>query len=319
MDRRKLQGLITALLLLCSATGQTELYQWTDENGRVHFGDRAPDSHPEDTIKRFEAAPAAPEREAISLQIKASEFELSDAGMAQIQTLIPQVFYLYRSLFGLDMRRTAEVKLYLLKDKPTFDAWMTERNGRDESLPYVGVYMTKSREVAVWQFSENEQEVIDTILHESSHVIMGQLSPYAPSWLQEAMAEYFENMRAEGNDVVIHPAAYHLARLDTWRAKGELITLRSYLGMPERQWRGMAHNSNPIPYTVAWATGYFMLSNDTGKRVLRRLLQDLEKSQRWPTAEDIDQAYPGGLSRMDYEFFKWLQAGVTPHRYPMQR
>ncbi len=316
MDCRKLLKLVIPLLLagLCNAAS-AELYQWTDENGRVHFGDRAPD---EVSATALQAAPTVAPMQAIELTIEATEFTLSDDGMAQIRQLIPQIFYLYRSLFGLDMRRTAQVKLHLLRDKPSFDAWMNARTGRQESLPYVGVYMNKSREVAVWQFSEDEQEVLDTILHESSHVIMAQLSPRAPSWLQEGMAEYFENVRAEGEQVVVHPATYHLNRLDTWREKGELITLRSYLSLPEQQWRGMAHDSNPIPYTVAWATAYFMLSNDTGKRVLRRVLQDLEKSQRWPTADDIDQAYPGGLSRMDFEFFKWLQQGINPHRYPMQ-
>lgn len=31
------------LILFAATISQAELYRWTDENGRVHFGDRAPD------------------------------------------------------------------------------------------------------------------------------------------------------------------------------------------------------------------------------------------------------------------------------------
>lgn len=315
MDKQKLQRLALLLTLaLLPSLSCAELYQWRDENGRVHFGDRVPEQT-ESQILQAVTAKALP---AIDLRIEATEFEVSDEGLAKINTLIPQIFYLYRSLFGLDLRRTVEVKLYLLKDKPSFDAWMNARTGRNESLPYSGVFLTKSREVAVWKHSDDEEEVLGTILHESSHVIMAQLSPHAPHWLQEGMAEYFENMQQQNDQVVIVPPPRNIALLDNWRSKGQLITLRSYLSLPEDKWLGMAHNASAVPYTVAWATAYFMLSNDTGKRVLRRVLQDLEKSQRWPSVDDIDQAYPGGLTRMDYEFFKWAQQPIGPHSYRMQ-
>ena len=317
MDRKKLPGIILSLLLtIWSFAAQAETYQWKDDSGRVHFSDRPPANN-DITAVTLEMAPTE-DFKAIDLQWVTAEFELDRRSAESINTLIPEIFYLYRTLFGLDLRRTVEVKLNLFDEKPAFDAWVSARTKEKVPANVLGIFLTKTREVAVWRHSEDVNEIVSTVLHESSHVIMAQLSPYAPSWIQEGMAEYFETMTLENNMLVVQPPATHLSRLQTWRETGKLINLRNYLGLPEQQWRGMVHDASPIPYTVAWGTLYFMLDSENGKRVLRQIMQNMEKSQAWPNAEAIDNAYPGGLTRMDYEFFKWLQQDEIPeHRYVM--
>lgn len=310
MAGRKLQGILILLVLALSGWAQAEVFQWRDANGKLHFGDRPPEHAVADRIQ----TDSGPKREQLALVIPEQQFRLSQAAHERVTTLLPQILHIYRSLFRLDIRETVEVKLHLLDSKADFDAWLAKRTGRKESLPATGIYVVRTREVAVWN-TGIEEDVVKTILHESSHVIMAQVSPRAPSWLQEGMAEYMEALAAHGDALEVAPLPLSQQRIRHWLDSGELITLRTYLGIPENEWRQMAHNANAIPYTVAWATVYFMLSSETGKSTLRRILHDMEKSDRWPTLADLDQRYPGGITRMDYEFFRWAQGAMAPHRY----
>jgi uncharacterized protein DUF4124/uncharacterized protein DUF1570 len=311
MDRRQLLATLIGVVLFASSTAHAETFQWTDSKGRTHFGDKPPE-HIE--TRRLEFDRGVPKEHDLSLEITEIQFELSAEGMAKVNDLMPQILHIYKTLFNLDLRKTVEVKIALLKSKPAFDLWLSQRTGRDKPIPAAGVFITKTREVAVWN-NGNEKAIIRTILHESSHVIMAQLSPRAPAWLQEGMAEYFENIERKNDMVVVKVSPYGHKNILHWLNDGTLITLRKYLSIPEQQWREMAHSANQVPYTVAWGTSYFLLSSETGKTLLRRILHDLEKSQRWPTIDDLDQHYPGGITRMDFEFFKWAQSDVIPHFY----
>lgn len=312
---RTFSAALLSTLLLASPLALAETFQWTDANGRVHFGDKPPEHI---DAKRLDFDQGAPIKNDLAFEITDEQFDLSPQGMEKIQTLMPQILHIYKTLFNLDLRDTVEVKLALLKSKPTFDLWLSQRTGNDKPIPAAGVYLGKTREVAVWN-NGNEAAIIRTILHESSHVIMAQLSPYAPSWLQEGMAEYFENIEMRNDMVVVNVSPNGHKNILHWLNDGTLITLRKYLSIPEPQWRDMAYRANQIPYTVAWGTSYFLLSSETGKAVLRRTLHDLEKSKRWPTIDDIDQRYPGGITRMDFEFFKWAQGDAQPHFYTPKR
>src|SRR5690606_39123336 len=206
------------------------------------------------------------------------------------------------------------VKLSLIESKADFDAWLSARTGAPASGSVTGVYVTQSREVAVWNWA-SEDRVVQTILHESSHVILAQLAPRAPSWIHEGMAQYVQTLQQRNQriEIVPHPAAS--ARIRNWVENGELVSLRSYLNLPEQRWREMAHNMNAVPYSVAWGMVYFMMSSPVGQQTLRRLLHDMEKSGQWPTAEAIDARYPGGLVKMDYDFFRWAQGDMPAHFY----
>lgn len=301
------QGAAGALLaLLISATASAELYQWTDENGRVHFGDRAPDQQQAQSL----TLESQPQRERFRLQIKSTGFTLSDAAMNRVEQGLAQIHHTYRTTFNLDVRGVAEVNLYLLADKPRFDAWLEERRPGTPSRPYAGVFLPGENEVGVWAYGP-EEEIVNTILHESSHVIMFQMAPRAPVWIQEGMAQYFSTIAPTSDGKLrITPLPHARDLIRTWREEKRLISLRDYLGISESQWRKLAHQQNAIPYTLAWALVYFMMSEPVGQQTLRRILHDLEKSGQWPTLETLDMRYPGGLPQLEYAFFRWAQGDM---------
>lgn len=313
MDCSQLLRLILVSTLLCSLA-HAEIHQWRDEQGRLHFSDRAPEydaSHDQgyeaDVVKEND-------RRAGVVHFHRTDFALSDAAEQQVRAGLDTILSLYTQTLGLDVRGDIAVNLSLLKDKKEFNSWISERVDTPVSAAVTGVYLTKSKEVAVWNWA-SEDRVVETILHESSHVILAQLAPSAPSWIHEGMAQYVQTLQQHPNGIEITPHGPAAARIRDWVDKGELISLRQYLNLPEQHWRQMAHNMNAIPYSVAWATTYFMMSSTVGQQTLRRLLHDMEKSGKWPSAEAIDARYPGGLVKMDYDFFRWAQGDMSAHYY----
>jgi len=313
MDRRQLLLLILASTLVCPLA-QAEVHQWRDEQGRLHFSDKAPEydaSHHQDY--KSSSTETTKQRSGV-VHFHRTDFTLSASAEQQVRAGLDTILSLYTQTLGLDVRGDIAVNLFLLKDRKEFNLWLSERTGSPTNVAATGVYVTKSKEVAVWNWA-SESRVVETILHESSHVILAQLAPRAPSWIHEGMAQYVQTLQQGANGIEITPHAAAAARIRDWVDKGELISLRQYLNLPEQHWRQMAHNMNAIPYSVAWATTYFMMSSTVGQQTLRRLLHDMEKSGKWPSAEAIDARYPGGLVKMDYDFFRWAQGDMPAHYY----
>ncbi|MDF1628908.1 MAG: DUF4124 domain-containing protein [Alcanivoracaceae bacterium] len=309
MDCRKLHRIIIALVLI-SPLAQASVYQWRDDQGRLHFSDKPPAN--DDSASLY--ATAEPENRAGVVEFQRVDFDLSEAADQQVREGLSAILSLYTSTLGLDVRGDISVKLSLIENKQEFDHWLTERTGEPVGGLVSGVYVTATKEVAVWNWA-SEERVVQTILHESSHVILAQLAPRAPSWIHEGMAQYVQMLQQRNDAIEIVPYPAAAARIRNWVEGGELVSLRSYLNLPEQRWREMAHNMDAIPYSIAWGMVYFMMSSPVGQQTLRRILHDMEKSGQWPTAEAIDARYPGGLVKMDYDFFRWAQSEMAAHRY----
>ncbi len=314
MDSTTLYALIrTGLCLVTLATSLAahgDIFQWRDDNGNLHFGDR-----PQEQATSEKVTPiTSPAMQELDITVLHQDFTLPGSLHDGTLQAIRNIYRRYRRDFGLDLHGTAQVNLYLFEQQSDFRQWMVDRIGTSNPN-YAGVFIPASNEVAVWRWG-NDQEVAQTILHESSHVLLYQLSPASPVWLHEGLAQYFQTMEVQADGrmkVSALPDAQ--ARIRQWMDEGRLITLRQYLSLDDNQWRRMAHKLDAIPYTVAWATTAFLMSKPVGRSTLRQLLQELEKTDRRPTLRRIDQIYPGGLTRLEYDFFRWAQSDMAPHWY----
>lgn len=304
MDRGKL-----LLILFVPMLATAEIHQWRDKNGKLHFGDQPPASRPSQLIQTRER----PERPGLTIRLQREEFSLSTAGRERMEAGLRQVLTSYRDTLGLDVNRPVEVNLNLFADRASFATWFRERHDIDPST-YAGVFFPETGEVGVWNFGP-EKQVVETILHEGSHVILAQLTSRAPSWVHEGLAQYFQTLQPDGDRLRVSPLEPAARLIREWVAGGELITLRRYLSIPEQQWRELAHNRNAVPYTVAWGLVYFLMSKPAGEQALRRILHELDKADRPPTLERLGEIYPGGITRLEYDFFKWAQGPMEPHFY----
>lgn len=310
MDTRKLLlSALAALAVVAADHAHAEIYKWTDAAGRVHFGDQRQAGGATRVDQR-----AQKQQERLQVDITAHGGDLSAAGRERLALGIQRIFDTYARLFRLDIRRPVHVDIHIFPDASRLAGWIVSIDPQIDVPPAIyGVYLPKHNLVGAWTHDRDEDAVIATLLHESSHVILEQLSPRAPAWLHEGLAQYFEGIDTRADDVVVQPVADASEAID-WFVKNEkLVTLRQYFSLDEARWRHLAHvQQNPVPYTVAWSVTYFLMSRPVGRQVLNSLLQDLEKAQRAPTTQVIDQRYPGGYTMMEYDWFKWAQAEKQP-------
>ena len=314
MDTTTLYALIRSglclIALVTSLAAHGDIFQWRDDSGKLHFGDRPPEQVDSKKITQR----TSQIMQELEVTVLRQDFTLPDGIHDNTLQAIRNIYRRYRNDFGLDLHGTAQVNLYLFEQQADFRQWMVDRIGSSNANS-AGVFIPSSNEVAVWRWGD-DQDVAQTILHESSHVLLYQLSPASPVWLHEGLAQYFQTLQVQPDGrlkVSALPDAQ--ARIRQWMDEGRLITLRQYLSLGDTQWRRMAHELDAIPYTVAWATPAFLMSKPVGRSTLRQLLQELEKTDRRPTLRRIDQIYPGGLTRLEYDFFRWAQSDMAPHWY----
>ena len=161
-------------MLATSLVASGDIYQWRDDNGKLHFGDRPPEQASSEKV----TPKTSPAMQELNITVLHQDFTLPGSLHDGTLQAIRSIYRRYRSDFGLDLHGTAEVNLYLFERQSDFRQWMVDRIGTSNPN-YAGVFIPASNEVAVWRWGTN-QEVAQTILHESSHVLLYQLSPASP-------------------------------------------------------------------------------------------------------------------------------------------
>lgn len=310
---KKLQWVVAMVALLYGVSSTAEIHRWTDAAGKVHFSDRQPAQQASAQVIEQKQPHGSP----LTIAITPHAYDLDQNMRAQTEAGIQAIFDVYAGLFRLNLRRPVLVDIHLFPDGNSMAAWVHSIDP-DVAIPpgLLGIYLPRQNLIGAWEHSpDNKKAIVATLLHESSHVLLAQLSPNAPAWLHEGLAQYFEGMDVDNaDDIVILPAIKASAAIDWFVAEKQLITLRQYFSMDEKQWRHAAYVAqNPIPYSVAWSVTHFLMSRTVGRQILIELLQDLEKAQKKPTIETIEHRYPGGYSLMEFDWFKWAQSAKAPH------
>ncbi|NUN50724.1 MAG: hypothetical protein HUU15_18100, partial [Candidatus Brocadiae bacterium] len=86
----------------------------------------------------------------------------------------------------------------------TFEDWRTwcRDNRQEASLNAAGLARSDAGTVAGWNKSRNEQQFLQTMVHETAHLFWNRLAPAArtPSWYAEGMATEFEGFDWTGKE-----------------------------------------------------------------------------------------------------------------------
>lgn len=314
MDQRQLPliaALLCALVGAVAAGGaQAGIYQWTDAQGRVHFGDRAPGDAA--VLTGHGTAPTSTDTNGLRFTLTDHGAPMSPALQQRTEESIRRMVRVYREVFRLDLRQPLVVDAHLFADQTTLRYWTRDHSGE---LPgnITGVYLGKQRLVGALFDPFHAEDSMQTLVHEANHVILAQMSPRAPLWLHEGLSQYFEGIALDDGHLVVHPHEGNDQLIRQMIAHKQLIQLQDYLAIPPARWQQLAHGEgNPVPYTVAWSLTSFLMSQPLKRQMLTAMLQDLEKSDIPPDLAAFVRRYPGGLTVLEYDWFKWaMQPAVT--------
>ncbi len=305
---------------LIAACGKTEtlaidrsskgkIYRWVDSEGRVHYGDAAPNQNRQsedlsvyykDRIRYF------------TLDIIEDTRSLPAFARDRISTDVRQIYRILARELQLDHLRRVTLTLRIIENAQDFQAYKTQvaPGLRTNS----GFYSSKSNEAVVFQ-GDNPAAMRAVIRHESSHVIMAGLYGYTPTWFNEGMAEYFEALQVEGQQRRVEPSRAHLDHLRRQLENNQLPGLASYLEIPSRDW--YAGNLQDH-YAIAWSIAFFLMSHDAGQQMLRGMMSRMSANYCGVLAETdlFGTHYPGGLQAFEAAWVDWLtNATVVAHRF----
>lgn len=112
----------------------------------------------------------------------------------------------------------------------------------------------------------NDQQAMQTAVHEATHAINRAMIGYSPKWLNEGLAEYSETINVSANAVNFYPN-------NNWTSNGmineKLLPLDVLFSAESKEWNGQLRKRL---YATSWAFIYFMMEQHGRRSALARLI-----------------------------------------------
>ncbi|MEQ8762802.1 MAG: DUF1570 domain-containing protein [Planctomycetota bacterium] len=168
---------------------------------------------------------------------------------------------------------------YLFSGEASYQAYLKEVNGT--TRPHTaGLYNAALRQLLIWNVPDRQQ-MLRTVRHEAFHQYLDRLSPQAPVWLNEGLAEYYE-VEPDGsrrtNEGVVR--GDHLRTL----AKG-ILPIEALIELGDQ---GFYFEDFERHYAQSWALVHFLRHESEDSR--KRFQQVLETARRGGSAREINAA-----------------------------
>ncbi len=283
------------------------IYKWVDKNGKVHYSDK-----PTTNAQQYSLEKTAKPNEKSVVVIKTVKYELPKALKDSLTARINKLIDIYPKIFHISPKAPPTVDVTIFGTEQSFNK---HKAAFHEGHNYFnGFYSTKTNKISVWR-DEGDKEMESVVLHETSHAIIRQLAPNLPLWLEEGLAEYFSNSSIRANNLRVSTDEKREQNLRDWAQKEDIPSLKWYLNMTNRKWHEETAQGNSITYTYAWAMAHFLMSKPTGKRIVSTILRDSNIGGRIDSFQSVTNLYPGGLVKLEYDWYAWITKDKKDHIY----
>lgn len=184
--------------------------------------------------------------------------KLSDDYHQTLKTRLSTAYTQYRRFFQVSAPMPYKINLVVLP--PRYYRDYISQFGSSSSTN-IGVYFGASNTAFVKYNSRYPEQSLTTAVHEAMHVFNYRLIGRMPKWLNEGLAEVFENTLYFDSEKVINvPSRYFKERL----------FMLSVLIDSEESWQG-ADTLRMYRNSALWVG--FLMQSSRGKQVLKALLQ----------------------------------------------
>ncbi|MEM1057716.1 MAG: DUF1570 domain-containing protein [Verrucomicrobiota bacterium] len=202
---------------------------------------------------------------------------------------------------------------HLFKDTVTLTLTLFEREGEYLDYKYKttgmqeksgGFYSPARQELATHR--ENFRW-LQVVIHEAEHHLIYLSQPGCPIWLNEGLAEFFSTGYVRGSRIVFRPRKDWLKEVGKWRRLGHLPPLEDLFAMSHREFMDVTHRTEGSrSYAIAYALVYYLMYNEENRQVLQAVMRDA--GQRGiPVEKALDDHYPGGVSRLEHDWYRFLR------------
>lgn len=301
---------VVLIIALCfSMLSSSEIYKWIDEGGRVQFGDRKLEGIKQDVV----VPNIQPSRwSRFDIEVKTEDVSISQEDIDDVHTGVNSVYEFYDRVLHFDFYKTVPVKILLLKDRTTYNRYLTKKMGK-KPTPTYGMYFPKDNQIIVYMRKDREG-TFQTIRHEVSHAIVDTITPYAPAWLNEGLAEQMETLKKEGDELHIEKHKYNHRYVVGLEEKHQLMRAREFLRLPSAKWRHRLGKKGSLQ-SYAGEFVRFLMSTSPDRSFIVRLMHKFERGDRTISYYLVDENYIGGVRTMEIKWSSWL--GSERSRRPL--
>ena len=185
------------------------------------------------------------------------------------------------------------IDVYLFAKKPTYEQYM--RHYFPKVSPRRAMYIKSNSPGNVFAYASPEFDI--DLRHEFTHALLHATLPMVPLWLDEGLAEYFE--QPSHRRAFDHPYLSQVRRSVRWQRPPSIARLQKMTSMNEM---------GATEYRNAWAWVHFMVHGPSeAQEVLIEYFQDIQRHQPPDSLADTLRARIPNLERAFANHFKRWQ------------
>ena len=175
-----------------------------------------------------------------------------------------------RRFSGLRDRRKGRMNLYLLKTREDYLRQLGSFGIDGSASGGMFFWGPRGSGLATWTAGRSEATVFGILQHEGLHQFArNYLGEEIPIWLNEGLAEYFEQAQIIRGKVKLGIAEpWRIARLKSAIESGDTFDFHELLNISSQRWRAnmqTAPELGSLQYTQSWSIVYFLIHGDKGK------------------------------------------------------
>ena len=246
-------------------------------------------------------------RAKVDVRIKLYNYELSSKQRHAIQKHIEAIYDLYAKWFGWSEKPKRPISIRIFGNYEDFGNYQSEVGYR---FPTNRSHYSRYRREVVMIGTEFKTKTIRVLYHEASHAIMHMNMQRVPKWINEGLAEVFELLqtRSEKTFSIGYRRSY-IGLIKHKLREGSLEPAASYMKISSQKWHDSSSRVENMYYKVAWSIMRYLVSNKTGQKTLRAVMNDIRTDNKWNEsnlAELFNKHYPGGVKKLDRDWRSWI-------------
>jgi len=226
------------------------------------------------------------------------------------------IFHHYRERFSnFDRRSHQPISLYLFRTRDQYRRFLKKRDV--EASGSGGLFFVLPRHqlrgLATWVSGRPQQRIAEVLQHEGFHqFVYFFIGPNIPQWVNEGLAQYFEDARIRGENIKLgDPNPRRVRFLEQAYRQNKLMPMEKILTLSMKQWNRRL-NKSPLAskriYAQSWSMVYFLIHGRDGRYrdafrdYLHQLAAGKSSEQAARAAFEVDTFRP--MSRQWLSFLK---------------
>lgn len=307
-----------------------EIYKWVDENGVTHYSETAPpDAQPgpgelgvrkisdevggrgnftefteTEPIGYFK--PARQDKPArVAVHIETVAFELSKAQRQRMDHKVQGLYQAYVRWLGWPALPRQSITIKIFGSYDLFEQYQIDSRGR--FITNRSHYSPSHREILMLG-SNFADETLAVLMHEASHAVLDMQVRRSSKWFNEGLASMFEGLQWRNNHLQLGARGGWRVTIKHKLREGSLLPAAHYLEIRDSAWGSESGRVENMYYMVAWSLMRFLVATDHGRQALAVSLarQRSYRDQPGELLGILDDAYPGGVRRLDLHWRSWI-------------